>query len=166
VIDMPKRKEQWSEGDLFAVPLMDGTAAVGQILHLTPQALNSAVCAYYGVRVWDGITPEKALGDDKLIAVLFTTRDLLDSGKWRVVDRAAPRHLDQLSALRELECNGFVGAKIIGSGIITKLLEAYFGLRPWDAFADPLYLDKLLVAPDRRPSNVVFRSRGGREPER
>lgn len=40
------RKAVWKEGELFAVPLEDGLAAVGQVLSVQKRALNLVVCAF------------------------------------------------------------------------------------------------------------------------
>ena len=56
----------------------------------------------------------------------------------------------------DLESREFVGAKIIGSGIMQKFLDAYFGLIAWDKWQDPNYLDKLLLPGVPRPANAVL----------
>lgn len=51
---IPKKKRQrHKEGDVFAVPLGDGSYALGQILSYEPEALNSVGCAFYGLAPWD-----------------------------------------------------------------------------------------------------------------
>lgn len=50
----------------------------------------------------------------------------------------------------------WVGAKVIGSRIVSKFLEAFYRLRAWDAWKDPTYFDRLLVAPEKRPADVIL----------
>ena len=52
---MARRGAKWSEGSVFLVPQSDGLCSVGQVLKLTPEALNSAVCVFYDIRVKPGI---------------------------------------------------------------------------------------------------------------
>lgn len=151
------RSSPWSEGSIFLVPQSDGRYSVGQVLRRVPQALNSVLSSYYDHRV-ASVAPVAAatLLAETPISIQFTTPDLLDDGRWVVVGQAAPMHLDMLKDLDELERNQFVGASVRGSANMAAFLNAFYGLEPWDAFADPLYLDKLLLHPERKPSRLVY----------
>ncbi|MBC1807093.1 hypothetical protein HCJ40_08620 [Listeria sp. FSL L7-0993] len=49
---MTKRKKQvWGVGDLFAISLLDGSFCIGRVVGFEPDALNSAICAFYAHRV-------------------------------------------------------------------------------------------------------------------
>lgn len=154
---MARARVCWNEGSIFLVPLSDGRSAVGQVLRRTPRALNSAICAFYDLRVFPRakVAPED-LDVQRLISLLFVTTDLLTYGVWPLVGEAPPRHLERMTRLPALEKASYVGAKVIGSGNVREFLEAYDGLRPWDDYADPQYLDKLLVSPDKKPTRVVL----------
>jgi regulator of RNase E activity RraB len=56
-----------------------------------------------------------------------------------------------------LRSNGFVGAKIIGSGIVNRFLNAYYGFEAWDDWHDPNYLDTLLISPTKRPKHPILK---------
>ncbi|MGG8166425.1 hypothetical protein PGO42_06635 [Klebsiella aerogenes] len=101
---------------------------------------------------------EPVLSNDELISVLFVTRDLLDSGAWKVFsssskDFSLSKYFD-ISSLRNV---GFVGVKIIGSGLIIELLNACYMLSLWNDYANPDYLDSLLLSPDKKPKNVLLK---------
>jgi hypothetical protein len=151
---MPKRKQKWDVGDVFLIPLNDGTKAIGQIVGRVPSFLNSVTCAFFNLRVKDATecagTLENAIRPERIFSVLFCTRDLLDSGSWEIVTRR-PVYLP----------DGFVprtgtGARMIGSGIINKFLNAFYGLTPWDEWKNPCYLDGLLISADKKPKNLVY----------
>lgn len=91
-----------------------------------------------------------------MIAVHFITPELLKKGIWKVIGHADTRTGIERIELEQLRARGFVGAKIVGSGIIQKLLEAYHGLRAWDGFHDPEYLDKLLLPSVKRPPGTIL----------
>jgi hypothetical protein len=152
-----RAKVRWNEGSIFLVPLSDGRCAIGQVLNRTPRALNSAICAFYELRVSPGakVAPED-LDVQRLLSLQFVTTDLLAYGVWPLVGEAPPRHLELMTRLPALERAGYVGAKVIGSAIIREFLEAYDGLRPWDDYADAQYFEKLLVSPDKKPARVVL----------
>ena len=158
---MASRKVEWSVGDLFLVRTADGQHVLGQIVGCEPSVLNSVSVAFFDQRF---PSPEVASAGaepdpSKAFSIVFSTRDLLDSGVWGVIGRrevGIPRSLLPFESLR---ANGFVGAKVIGSGNLITLLNAYYGLAPWDSFHDPEYLDRLLVNPAAKPKHVVLKRR-------
>jgi hypothetical protein len=153
-----KKSQAFAEGDVFLVSLNDASHCVGQVLNITKSALNSCICAFFDVRLPEGAREvHTPLNEGNLIAVQFVTPDLLKKGYWPVIDkRDVAVDVEKTIPLRRYEQEGFVGAKVIGSGIIREFLSAYYALRPWDTWHDPGYLDKLLVSRDKRPANVIL----------
>ncbi|WET42274.1 Imm26 family immunity protein [Citrobacter enshiensis] len=153
-----RRKQSWDVGDMFTVPLSDGTYCIGKVVGFEPKALNSAICAFYAHRMDEIPSSEPVLNDNDLISILFVTRDLLDSGDWKVFSQYSDAFpIDKYLNLTDLQSNGFIGVKSIGSGLIIKLMNAYYSLTPWNAFYDPNYLDSLLISPDKKPKNVLLK---------
>jgi hypothetical protein len=155
-----KKRQQWSAGDIFLIPLSDKTFSFGQVVQYAGEALNSVVCAFFGLKAKDeeeGKTLIVELNDSLLVAVLFTTRDLLDSGDWLIVENKHSIDISPYINLRKMESEGFIGVKVIGSGVVSKFLDAYFGLYPWDGFYKPDYLDNLLVSPEKKPKNIMLK---------
>ncbi|NGY03668.1 Imm26 family immunity protein [Solimonas terrae] len=149
-----RRKQKWGVGDVFEVPLRDGSAAIGQVIALEPGAMKCPICAFYAEKWRDDVSPK--LIESDLIAVLFVTPDLLDSGVWTIVGSRLAIKPDRFVALDELRRSNFVGLRIIGSGIVRELVEAFDGLIPWDRYHDPNYLDGLLAPGRSRPSSARF----------
>jgi hypothetical protein len=151
---MARRKQRWDVGDQFTVRLPDGTAALGQVVGREAEVLNSVTCALFSIRCeTDSPAPSPALDD--LISCVFTTADLLDRGVWEVIGRSelvVPTHLLPFEHTR---MQGWVGAKVYGSANVAQFLAAYHCLARWDDWADPAYLDRLLIAPDKKPANVL-----------
>tara|TARA_R110002124_G_C8543010_1_gene478505 strand:- start:67 stop:510 length:444 start_codon:yes stop_codon:yes gene_type:complete len=138
---MPRQKP--TTGTFFWVPLEDGTVALGQIVEIRPEVLNSITCAFYELRA-----PEPRdfdLGSLQPISVQFVTPDLFKSGAWQAQE-ASPGNPAQVPLpYRETEPDGWVGAKVIGSGIVAKFLSAFYGLRDWSEMHDPNYYQYLLL---------------------
>lgn len=152
-----QKKRAWSVGDCFTVPLCDGSFSLGQVVGFEPDAMNSAVCAFYAARFSNLDTAHcRGFNDELLVAVLFVTRDLLDSGDWGVCGHESPLDANRYFDFDGLRAKGFIGLRIIGSGIVVDLMDAYFGLRSWDDFHDRNYLDGLLVSQEKRPANVIL----------
>ncbi len=151
-------KKTISRGDLFGIPLKDESFLLGQVLSIEPEALNSIGCALFSARWKKGESIPPPLFSD-LFSILLITRDLLDLGTWKVVGNAPVSLSRDAIPYESLRKAGFVGAKIVGSKIISSFANAFFGLDIWDKWADPKYLDKLLMSPDKRPTHVCL-SRG------
>lgn len=84
------------------------------------------------------------------------TRDLLDCGAWKVFQSEEVLDFHPLFNLQAHIDRRFIGTKIIGSGNIEDILAACHGPKPWNGYADPEYLDKLLIAPDRKSGGVIY----------
>lgn len=155
---MAQRKQNWTLGDVFAVPMSDGRFAVGQIVGREPEVLNSVTVALFD-QTWPSAeeTIQSDVSEARAFTIIFSTRDLLDLGKWKVVGNLPVRIQRELLPYQHTRSSGWVGAKVVGSGILTKFIEAYFGLATWDHWKDPAYLDKMLLSPDRKPKTVILK---------
>jgi len=145
------------DGDVFLIPLLDGTFSIGQVIKATTGVMNSVLCSLFNLR---GERPKIDAGllDPKLIvAVHFITAESLQKGAWIIVRNEAPNYdPNDYLPIDQLASKGWVGARVVGSGIIDSLMNAYFCLRPWDNWHDPEYLDKLLATGVSRPSGAVL----------
>jgi hypothetical protein len=158
---MTKRQRQsWQAGDYFAIQLADSTCGLGQVLADVPGVLNCAICAFYAVAVecQTAVAPA-VIAERELIAVQFVTPDLLHSGVWRVIGNRPFPDPERYLPIGKLRRAGYVGAVVEGSGIMIDFMNAYHGLYPWNGYHDPKYFDNLLVAPDRKPMNVMLKER-------
>ena len=154
------RAKTWDVGNVFCVPLRDGTWSVGQVVGREADMLNSITCAFFALRVPEpGLPTEgwKPRSADP-IAVQFTTKDLLTRRRWKVVANLPVSIPPSLFPYESTRASAWVGAKLIGSANIESFLNAYFGLEPWDQMHDPHYFDGLLLGPEHKPSpeRLVF----------
>lgn len=110
--------------------------------------MNSITCAFYNVRKDN---PEKNIKEFCApVAIQFVTKDLFTNGSWPRVGNEEVLVSENQLPYRDAQNNGWVGAKIIGSGIIRKFLSAFYGLRSWNEMHDPYYYEKLLLSGVRR----------------
>lgn len=139
-------------GDVFWVVLEDNSFVLGQIIQEEPKVLNSITCVFFDCRVnnIDGAI----LSFDKPICCQFVTKDLFNSGQWQRVCNLPNQVDDSLLPYKETSLNDWIGAKVIGSGIIIKFLAAFYGLREWDEMFNPNYYQELLLSGVKR-SNCV-----------
>lgn len=148
---MARRKQIWTIGDVFSIPLDDGEVVAGQVIGQEPQALNSATIAVFDAKSGATAVDPEALDSEGIFAKLFVTRDLLDSGVWHVVGHRSPLVPEGSRPYEDLRGRGFIGARIHGSANVTAFVNAFYGLRPWDAWHDPNYLDQFLVSMAKKP---------------
>jgi len=149
------KKRAWAPGDVFAVPQRDGICSLGQVITLMMQ--NVVSCAFYDIRVDCEVSSSGSeLPTSRLVSALSVSREQLDYGVWKIIGNQKVVLDEQLWPNEEFRANGWIGARIYDATIAESLLNAFYGLIPWDRYKDPEYLDKLLAYPDRRPKNVVL----------
>jgi len=155
---MASKRQNWKVGDLFKIPLGDGSASLGHIVAQERQMLNSVTCAFYEVKVPDTCPPDAPPlpNDSTLIACVFTTHDLLRNGVWPLIGHTSPQLPRKYLPHEDCRRSGWVGATMHGSGIVRQFLDAYYRLAPWDDWADPKYLDSFLIDPSKRPKDLIY----------
>lgn len=155
---MVRKKQQWKIGDVFIVAASDGKLSVGQIIGREAEVLNSVSIALFGERYENETDARRIdLKQARPIAILFVTRDLLDIGKWKIIQHEGVAIPRKLFPHEDLRSSGFVGAEVFGSGIVVKFLEAYHRLAAWDDFHDPNFLDSMLLSPSLKPKDLIYK---------
>lgn len=159
---MARRRQRVAAGGVFSVPIATDEArvGVGQVISEEPDCLNSVLCAFF-LDLVDNESKVAAYapGIDRLLSVQLTTRDLLDSGKWKICRRFAPLDVSRQFPIAQLRAQEYVGAKVSGSRAMWELISAYHRRSAWDDFHDPMYLDSLLLPGLSRPDGVILKKR-------
>lgn len=148
---MPKRRQKFSAGDYFSVPVSAGIYAIGQVLALTPKALNSIGCAFGGSLFPEDKICTAELTVDPIISIQLVTPDLLHSGRWQVRWHAEPQVAVCDQPYEEYRDKGWVGAKIRGSANIESFIRSYHGFEDWHQMKDPDYFEQFLLPGAPRP---------------
>lgn len=143
--------QQWKVGSVFVIPLLDGTGCIAQVVGRERQILNSVTIAIYDVRHSGMADDAPALRSEDVFSMLLSTKDLLDSGRWKVVGVGSTQG-ENATPYEDLRSSGFIGAKVRGSALVEDFVNAFYGLAPWDDWYVPNYLDEYLISPDKKPS--------------
>ena len=143
-------------GDVFSVELSDGHYATGQVVGREREVLNSITCAFFNAKLAEPTTGLDFAG--ALISCLFVTADLLNRGKWKITGNEPTAVAQKDQPYEQFRSNGWVGAKMIGSGNVKEFLNAYHGLCYWDDWHDPTYLDSLLIDPSAKPKALKLKA--------
>ena len=153
---MPKRKIKWGSGDVFAVPLLNGNLAIGQVLDL--MMVNQVRLALYDERfpTLEAIALEAVCHPENLISLVASSREQLDYGVWKVIGNKPVSVPLERYPNEQFRHNGWVGAKHYDAGLVEDFLDAYYALRPWDNWFNPGFLDEFLVVGRKRPEGVIL----------
>lgn len=144
------------------IPTSDGRFAIGQIIGQEPDLMRSVTVALFDER-YDSVEAAHdgpACNPDALYAILFVTVNHLESGDWNVVGSQTVTVDPELNPHEHTRSTGFIGAKIVGSDIVSEFVEAFYGLAPWNDWKDPHYLDSLLISEAAKPVHrLVYKNR-------
>ena len=146
-------------GDIFSIELSDGDYATGQVVGREREVLNSITCAFFNAKLAQPAHNLSSAGT--LMSCLFVTADLLNRGKWAIAANEPTSIGEEEQPYENLRSKGWVGAKMIGSGIVEEFLNAYHGLAYWDDWHDPAYLDALLINPSAKPTQLKLKAESG-----
>ncbi len=158
---MAKKKQKWGIGDIVAIRRLDGVYIPAQIVDVTPRALNSLVVALFDDPHNDLDGEPIKLDPEDIFSVVFSTRESLDGGDWKVLGSAPVAIPDTLIPSTQLRQSGFVGATIYGTAIIDDFINAFYALAPWDMCYIPDYFDKMLIDARRKPKHLMYKSSMG-----
>lgn len=158
---MGKARKKWKAGDIFAIPLNDGRFSAGQVVGVESDMPESATIALFDKPVEyasrESVCPE--LQGSTVYSSLFATVDHLQSGAWMCVCNEAIQTEVRPKDFYTHQASGWIGARVIGSAIISEFVNAYYGLAPWDNWHDPNFLDTLLWSKDFKPvGRLVYKN--------
>jgi hypothetical protein len=145
----PKPRE-WNTGDIFSIPLNDGTFSYGQVLDK-----KYCTCALFEIRSNNLNVALENFNESRVVTVLHLSNgDLLNNGNWTV--------LFNTTTLIDPNCGtggrfGDIGSKSYGQcRIMSDLANSWWGLLPWNAMYDEKYYDGLLLNGVLRPKTAII----------
>lgn len=145
------KPQKWKVGDVFSIPLTDGTFCFGQVVWVPYR--TSPNCVLFDCRDTQIPLIEKIV-TSPVISVLSIVSEKLDSFDWTVVGNAVVNiEKSQVPKIHRGELE--VGSQSYSAGVLSDLAEAYYGLEPWNA---SLNNDELLMPNIKRPKEAFFLS--------
>lgn len=135
-------------GDVFTVPLADGTQGVAQVIEVIP-GLAAALCAFYSYRVGAQAPATVPFDFARSDIVTVTPMSLLAllNGDWPILHNAPVAHADLSCKLDPLRASRFVGLSIANAQTMAALMNAHHGLGPWEIGTDLDFLRRLVSRP-------------------
>lgn len=143
------QKQKWKVGDIFQIPLEDGSYAFGQVVW---KSYSHPVCGLFDVNKVDVPSLDEII-NNPFISVLSLTPNSLDNHRWKVIGTMQVK-IQMEDVPKKFNGTSCTGAMSFTDGILEDLANAFYGVTPWNVFADEDYFDQILLPTVKRPSTA------------
>lgn len=157
---MVRKKQKWQVGDYFGIPIQNENFAIGQILGRYDWI--GVACIISNIQT--DIKPDLSnigISENNIISAVFITEESLDKGLWPILFQGVVNRKvleTYFPNIDKVERGDIVGVTTEGSSIIDDFIQAYFGLKAWNDWHEPDFLDKeILISPDKKPDNIIYK---------
>ena len=150
-----RKRVKWENGSVFAVPLEDESFGLVQAIdHWMPHWIYSVI---FNLR-FDSI-PEEVPDFDRnnMISLMAISDDEFDFGEWPLVGSRDCLVKKKEFSNEKFKNKGYVGGKSYEGGVVVQFLSAYHKISPWDCYYKADYLDDLLLSPDMKPDDLIYK---------
>lgn len=147
------------KGDIFIITLKDEKLVLGQVIQYDTRGLPC-----YSIGLFDDMASsvEEAqsitLDFGKCFSLLLATPECLQGkGQWKIIGTqklVIPKKYLPYEKLRKAKKPG---SRLHDKSAIEEFANAYYALLPWDNYYKPDYLDDLLLTPEKKPTNLIYK---------
>jgi hypothetical protein len=147
------KRSRWKPGNVYALPLVDGSFGVAQAIVASPGMAGILNVALFDYRYPSLSDCRTTVERNRVIALLATWRAEMNGGYWALVGWFEP-------CVAEMEFpNLQLGRDAPGhihhsGGVLENLVSAYHGLLPWNTNSQEDYYDILLAPGVKRPKTA------------
>jgi hypothetical protein len=148
-------RQKWKIGDVFSIPLLDGTFSFGQIVgtHLTSK---SPILALFEIKQEQNIIATDKLIEAKVLSVWNSDDENIANHKYKVL------YNEELIATPE----NVKDKKHSGGADIHHLANVFFGLEPYNVMFKEDYYDSFLQPKIERPKTILWLNKEERNKHR
>jgi len=144
---MASKKVKYRVGDVFLIPSSRYGCYVGQVAVDIASEIGALFCFIFDKKVSHEDECEYLdLKCSDIISANLITPELIKHGVWKVCrNMPVPMH----PALHELEIarrHGFVGSRVVGSGLVAEYLDTFYGVIDVNRWPDPKYVWRFFLA--------------------
>ncbi|MGI2190292.1 hypothetical protein ACRN9V_02190 [Shewanella baltica] len=141
---------------VYAVPLSDSTYGIAQANAIQSSFINIVYVAIFSDRFIEIPKASPVLTRESAICLRATWEQGLNRKEWKSIG-IAPEAFDKSELPNErYRHDAYVGTENSDVALLTKHLEAYHGLAPWNVMFDPKYFDQLLRPGIHRPESEIL----------
>jgi hypothetical protein len=141
-----RRKVNPQEGNLFAIPLLDGSRAVGQLVERISFP-GAALCAFYSYRLFPDAQANRSLDmrASEVISIQFVPIRPIEKCEWEVIGQLQPTNGHLRPDRDALRLANYVGMTVPNTNMMEAFLNAFHGLSPWEIGSDKDFLRCLSI---------------------
>lgn len=151
----------FDQADFFAIPLLDGGNALGQVVEVKDCPPDAAFCALTLRRATIGRTPDPLRLPDITALVFIGTAHLTD-GTWPLLGFDTLPYTDGLVSFKQTQRAWKMAdnpaSLVADPALIEAFVNACHGLLPWDYFPDPQIFDRILARKGERPPAATLKT--------
>ena len=151
-------KKKCESGDVFTISLLNGKICCGQVLDfMLPNIIR--ISLFEGMFESGELIDIEQLVYTKVFSRIATDKHFINAGEWSIIGRT--KVLTPISDFpnEEFRREDWVGAVHYSATMVESFVNAYYGLKAWDMYYEPNYLDEFLVNPNDKPNNLMFRKK-------
>lgn len=142
------KKCELHNGDLFLVPSRSGRYFVGQLAEDLRKEVGVVLCdLFHGLH--DETVARSSLDLEKLtlISSALITPESLERAVWPIVGACEIQDRNRRLDVCALRSSAFVGATIVGSGLVADYLDTYHGVLPISTWANTESFNRFFLEP-------------------
>ena len=151
-----KKKIDWKFGDVFLVPLLDGTYGTGQVLDLQMPNIVRVALFDENVKSISELDFSGSCAMSNLISLIASSREQLDFGAWKIVGNKFINIPAKNYPNEQFKKKDWVGASHYDAALLEDFLNSFYSLLPWDDWFNPNFLDEFLVNLSKKPKTLVL----------
>lgn len=153
------KKIKWTDGDVFAIPLMDNSFSIGQVLD--SQMENVVRIALYDEKInsLENINLLSLCKEPNLISLLASTREQLDYGFWKIIGNKEVTVSKIDFPNQQYRIANWIGAVIYDAVVLEDFLNSFYSFLPWDDWFNTDFLDEFLIDVSKKPKTLLFKKK-------
>ena len=150
------KKIIWKSGDVFAVPLKNGSFAIGQVLD--SRIINCLRCVFYCETIdnLDKIEIQKLCQKKDMISLVEVTREQLDYNVWKVIGNKPISIPLEKFPNEDFRNNEWIGSITYDAALAEDFLNAFYCQIPWNDWFNPNFLDEFLIDISLKPKKLIL----------
>lgn len=151
-----KKKIEWRPGDVFLIPLLDGTFGTGQVLDLQMPTIVRVALFDENIKSIEEFDLSQSCALPSLISLIASSREQLDFEAWKIVGNKSVEIPIKDYPNEQFRKKGWVGAKHYDAALLEDFFNAFYSFVPWDDWFNPNYLDAFLVDISKKPKTLIL----------
>ena len=91
-----------------------------------------------------------------IISIITTSKEALEYGVWTIIGNRGILVNKSDRPWEEYRNSNWIGLETFDPALVEDFLNAFFGLMPWDDWADPNFLNSFLIDLTKKPKDLIY----------